>query len=89
MLALDAVGADIARDDPGRTVVMVTRDPGAAAHADLVFFPVDGRIADEMPRPAAEAVPERMRVFPGADPRPPEFDVVRGRPGDGRTAQEG
>jgi putative ABC transport system ATP-binding protein len=53
-------------DQLGQTVVMVTHDPGAAAHADLVLFLADGRIVNEMPRPTAEAVLERMRVFSGA-----------------------
>ncbi len=52
----------------GQTVVMVTHDPGAAAHADLVLFLADGRIVDEMHRPTAESVLERMK----------RFDVVRG-----------
>ncbi|MEU1011349.1 ABC transporter ATP-binding protein [Streptomyces sp. NPDC005890] len=75
-------------DDLGQTVVMVTHDPGAAAHSDLVLFLADGRIVDEMPEPTAEAVLERMRLFPGGNPRTPEVDAVRGRPGDGRTAKE-
>ncbi|MGW2821272.1 ABC transporter ATP-binding protein [Streptomyces sp. NPDC001443] len=50
-------------DDLGQTVVMVTHDPGAAAHSDLVLFLADGRIVDEMERPTAEAVLERMRLF--------------------------
>ncbi|MFG2191828.1 ABC transporter ATP-binding protein [Streptomyces sp. NPDC048639] len=50
-------------DDLGQTVVMVTHDPGAAAHADLVLFLADGRIVDEMPQPTAEAVLERMKRF--------------------------
>jgi putative ABC transport system ATP-binding protein len=44
---------------------MVTHDPGAAAHSDLVLFLADGRIVDEMARPTAEAVLERMRLFSG------------------------
>ncbi|MGN5377980.1 ABC transporter ATP-binding protein [Streptomyces lasalocidi] len=56
-------------DDLGQTVVMVTHDPGAAAHADLVLFLADGRIVDEMARPTADAVLERMRVFSGGNPR--------------------
>ncbi len=35
-------------DALGQTVVMVTHDPGAAAHSDLVLFLADGRIVDEM-----------------------------------------
>jgi len=50
-------------DELGQTVVMVTHDPGAAAHSDLVLFLADGRIVDEMARPTAEAVLERMKRF--------------------------
>ena len=50
-------------DELGQTVVMVTHDPGAAAHADLVLFLGDGRIVDEMAHPTAEAVLERMKRF--------------------------
>ncbi|MTE22177.1 ATP-binding cassette domain-containing protein [Streptomyces sp. TRM43335] len=50
-------------DELGQTVVMVTHDPGAAAHADLVLYLADGRIVDEMPDPTAEAVLERMKRF--------------------------
>ncbi|MFE5219468.1 MULTISPECIES: ABC transporter ATP-binding protein [unclassified Streptomyces] len=65
-------------DDLGQSVVMVTHDPGAAAHADLVLFLADGRIVDQMERPTADTVLERMK----------RFDVVRGRLGDGVTAGE-
>ena len=44
----------------GATVVMVTHDPVAAAHADRVVFLADGRIAGEMRQPTAAAVAERM-----------------------------
>ncbi len=47
-------------DDTGQTVVMVTHDPVAAAHADTVLFLADGRIVDEMPAPTADRVAERM-----------------------------
>ncbi|MEE1940315.1 ABC transporter ATP-binding protein [Streptomyces sp. TRM 70361] len=50
-------------DELGQTVVMVTHDPRAAAHSDLVLFLADGRIVDEMPEPDAEAVLERMKRF--------------------------
>jgi putative ABC transport system ATP-binding protein len=43
--------------------VMVSHDPGAAAHSDLVLFLADGRIVDEMREPTAEAVLERMKRF--------------------------
>ncbi|WP_181788790.1 ABC transporter ATP-binding protein [Streptomyces phytophilus] len=52
-------------DQLAQTVVMVTHDPGAAAHSDLVLFLADGRIVDEMPRPTADAVLERMKRFDG------------------------
>jgi putative ABC transport system ATP-binding protein len=38
----------------GRTLVMVTHDPRAAAYADRVVFLVDGGIVDEMSTPTAE-----------------------------------
>ncbi|MER6206164.1 ABC transporter ATP-binding protein [Streptomyces sp. NPDC001642] len=64
-------------DELGQTVVMVTHDPGAAAHSDLVLFLGDGRIVDEMERPTAEGVLERMKrfdlargQFDGPDPDP-------------------
>ncbi|WP_156723680.1 ABC transporter ATP-binding protein [Streptomyces apocyni] len=50
-------------DELAQTVVMVTHDPGAAAHSDLVLFLGDGRIVDEMPDPTAEAVLERLKRF--------------------------
>ena len=44
----------------GQTMVMVTHDPVAAAHADSVLFLADGRIVGHMPDPTAEAVAERL-----------------------------
>ncbi|GIE97514.1 ABC transporter ATP-binding protein [Paractinoplanes rishiriensis] len=44
----------------GRTVVMVTHDPVAAAYADSVLFLADGRLAGEMRAPTADAVAERL-----------------------------
>jgi len=44
----------------GRTVVMVTHDPLAAACADRVVFLADGRIAGELRQPSAGAVAERV-----------------------------
>ncbi|TDD71469.1 ABC transporter ATP-binding protein [Actinomadura rubrisoli] len=46
--------------DDGQTIVMVTHDPVAAAHADLVVFLADGRVAGELRDPSAEAVAARM-----------------------------
>jgi putative ABC transport system ATP-binding protein len=42
--------------DLGQTIVMVTHDPNAAAHADRVVFLADGRIVDEMVEPTAAGV---------------------------------
>jgi putative ABC transport system ATP-binding protein len=47
-------------DDLGTTIVMVTHDPAAAAHADRVVFLADGRIVTELDRPSAESVAARM-----------------------------
>jgi putative ABC transport system ATP-binding protein len=47
----------------GQTVVMVTHDPVAAAHADRVLFLADGRIVDELRAPEAGAVAARMAAF--------------------------
>ncbi|MEW1927751.1 ABC transporter ATP-binding protein [Streptomyces sp. NPDC088360] len=72
-----------------QTVVMVTHDPGAAAHADLVLFLADGRIVDEMPRPTAESVLERLKRFDVIHALPqesrPEADGSQGVPGADRA----
>ncbi|MFD5221236.1 ABC transporter ATP-binding protein [Streptomyces tendae] len=47
----------------GRTVVMVTHDPVAAAHADDVVFLADGRLVDRMDAPSADKVLDRMKAF--------------------------
>jgi putative ABC transport system ATP-binding protein len=44
----------------GRTVVMVTHDPVAAAYADGVLFLADGRLAGSLRAPTADAVAERL-----------------------------
>lgn len=46
-----------------RTVVMVTHDPVAAAHADEVVFLADGRLVDRMASPTAEKVLDRLKAF--------------------------
>jgi putative ABC transport system ATP-binding protein len=53
-------------DHFGQTIVMVTHDPVAASHTDRVVFLADGRIVDELRRPTAELVLERMKKL---DPR--------------------
>ena len=47
-------------DHDGRTVVMVTHDPSAAAWADRVILLADGRIADTLVGADADAVAERL-----------------------------
>jgi putative ABC transport system ATP-binding protein len=54
-------------DTLGQTVVMVTHDPVAAAFADRVLFLADGRIVDQLDRPTAEAVAERMTALTGTE----------------------
>jgi putative ABC transport system ATP-binding protein len=44
----------------GRTLIMVTHDPRAAAVADRVVFLADGRIVDELLDPRAHVVADRM-----------------------------
>jgi putative ABC transport system ATP-binding protein len=44
----------------GQTVVIVTHDPVAAAHADRVVFLADGQIAGELHDPSPDAIAERM-----------------------------
>jgi putative ABC transport system ATP-binding protein len=50
-------------DELGQTIVMVTHDPVAASYADRVLYLADGRIVDEMFRPTADAVLDRMKDF--------------------------
>jgi putative ABC transport system ATP-binding protein len=44
----------------GRTIVMVTHDPHAAAHADRVVFLADGRVVDDLAAPTVGAILARM-----------------------------
>ena len=48
-------------DTIGQTIVMVTHDPAAAAHADRVLFLADGRIVDEVVDPTSDVVLDRMK----------------------------
>jgi putative ABC transport system ATP-binding protein len=50
-------------DELGQTIVMVTHDPVAASYADRVLYLADGRIVDEMFRPTADGVLDRMKHF--------------------------
>jgi putative ABC transport system ATP-binding protein len=47
-------------DGDGHTVVMVTHDPVAAAHADRVILLADGRLAGTLEAPSADQVAERL-----------------------------
>ncbi|MEU7582488.1 ABC transporter ATP-binding protein [Streptomyces sp. NPDC041068] len=50
-------------DTMGATVVMVTHDPAAAAHADRVLFLADGSIVDRLERASAEQIKARMTAL--------------------------
>jgi putative ABC transport system ATP-binding protein len=45
----------------GQTIIMVTHDPIAAAHADRVVFLADGHVVREMQAPTADSVLDVMR----------------------------
>ena len=47
-------------DADGHTVVMVTHDPVAAAHADAVILLADGRLAGTLDAPSADEVAEQL-----------------------------
>ena len=47
-------------DEDERTVVMVTHDPVAAAHADQVIVLADGQVAGTLDAPNADEVAERL-----------------------------
>src|SRR3954464_9548274 len=47
-------------DVDGHTVVMVTHDPVAAAHADSVILLADGRLAGTLDAPSADEVAEQL-----------------------------
>jgi putative ABC transport system ATP-binding protein len=50
-------------DDWGQTVVMVTHDPGAASHADLVVFLRDGHLEGRLEKPTPDLVLDRIRAL--------------------------
>lgn len=61
-------------DEFGQTLVMVTHDPQAAAYADRVVFMRDGQLVDELTRPRADVVAQRITTLGDASgvaaPRP-------------------
>jgi putative ABC transport system ATP-binding protein len=48
-------------DDLEQTIVMVTHDPIAAGYADRAVFLADGKIVDELQKPTAESVIDRVK----------------------------
>ena len=46
--------------DFGKTVIMVTHDPRAAAYADRALMLLDGRIVDDIDRPSVESVNQAL-----------------------------
>ncbi|MEU6867022.1 ABC transporter ATP-binding protein [Streptomyces sp. NPDC046876] len=52
-------------DRDGRTCVMVTHDPVAAGYADRVLLLADGLVVDELDRPTAGQVGERLSRLGG------------------------
>jgi putative ABC transport system ATP-binding protein len=48
-------------DESGRSVLMVTHDPNAAAYADTVVFLADGRVVDRMVDPTAGRVLDTIK----------------------------
>ncbi|MEW2418163.1 ABC transporter ATP-binding protein [Streptomyces sp. NPDC046866] len=52
-------------DRDGRTCVMVTHDPVAAGYADRVLLLADGLVVDELDRPTAGRVGERLSRLGG------------------------
>jgi putative ABC transport system ATP-binding protein len=54
----------------GRTIVMVTHDPTAAAYADRVVLLADGRIAGEISQPTPESVLAGLDALRSRDDEP-------------------
>ncbi len=77
-------GADLLRllreavDTLGQTVVMVTHDPVAAAHADRVVFLADGRLVRDLAEPTAERVLDVLGHLDSTAPAGPVATPVRG-----------
>ncbi|MDQ0787521.1 ABC transporter ATP-binding protein [Streptomyces sp. B3I8] len=63
----------------GGTVVMVTHDPVAAAHADRVVFLVDGRVAGELPGASARRIAATLADLELPAPAAPFEGRTRGR----------
>lgn len=48
-------------DEHNQTIVMVTHDANAAAYADRIVFLSDGKIVDEMTKPTAQSVLDKLK----------------------------
>jgi len=48
-------------DELGQSIVIVTHDPRSAAYADRVLFLADGKVVDELNKPTADLVLDKMR----------------------------
>ncbi|MEV6691936.1 ABC transporter ATP-binding protein [Micromonospora sp. NPDC051196] len=67
-------------DTLGQTVVMVTHDPVAAAHADRVVFLADGRLVRDLAAPTADRILDVLaHLDPGADRTTGAVESERGR----------
>jgi len=55
-------------DEFNQTIVMVTHDPTAAAHADRVVFLLDGRLVHELDAPDADEVLDTMKALDSGAP---------------------
>jgi putative ABC transport system ATP-binding protein len=51
-----------------QTIVMVTHDPAAAAHADRVMFLLDGRLVNELVSPSPDEVLDTMKSLDSLGP---------------------
>ncbi|WP_081973893.1 ABC transporter ATP-binding protein [Kitasatospora phosalacinea] len=70
-------------DHDGRTCVMVTHDPAAAAYADRVLLLADGRLVDELHHPTADRVAHALALV---DRTPPDRTHACGAHADGAHA---
>mgnify|MGYP000645427403 CR=1 FL=1 len=64
-VAVNLEGRNLKTEMLGKTIVMVTLDPVAAAYANRVVFLADGQVVDDMDAPTPERVLDRMKQFGG------------------------
>ncbi|GGS59337.1 ABC transporter [Planobispora rosea] len=76
MEVLSLLRESVERDQ--QTVVMVTHDPVAASYADRVVFLADGQLVDEMHRPSADQVAQRLTRLGAWDDKRPASPVGGG-----------